>query len=103
MRDLLRRAVNAYLNVPVYAAFHEWLGREGALRDMWAKWRAGDRKGAAAAVPDGVVDELVVHGPPERCREHLQRYVENGVDTPVIGLLPLGVDPRQATRDLAPR
>ena len=29
--------------------------------------------------------------------------VENGVDTPVIGLLPLGVDPRQAARDLAPK
>jgi len=103
VRDMLRLAVNAYLNVPVYAAFHEWLGREGALHDMWAKWRAGDRKGAAASIPDAVVDELVVHGPPEQCREHIQRYVDSGVDTPVIGLLPLGVDPRQATRDLAPR
>jgi len=103
VRDVLRRAVNAYLNVPVYAAFHEWLGREGALHDMWAKWRAGDRKGAAAAVPDRVVDELVVHGSPEKCREHIQRYVDSGVDTPVIALLPFGVDPRQATRDLAPR
>ena len=27
----------------------------------------------------------------------------NGVDTPVIGLLPFGMDPRQAARDLAPR
>jgi hypothetical protein len=46
--------------------------------------------------PITVVDRLIVHGPPEQCREHLQRYVANGVTTPVIGLLPLGVDPRQA-------
>jgi hypothetical protein len=44
-----------------------------------------------------------VHGSPEQCREHIGRYVANGVTTPVIGLLPLGVDARQASRDLAPR
>jgi probable F420-dependent oxidoreductase len=103
VRNMARLAVNAYLNVPVYAAFHEWLGRDGALHGMWTKWREGDRKGAAAAIPDAVVDDLIVHGPPEKCREHIQRYVESGVDTPVIGLLPLGVDPRQASIDLAPR
>jgi probable F420-dependent oxidoreductase len=103
VRNMGRLAVNAYLNVPVYAAFHEWLGREGALGDMWQRWKDGGRKGAAAAIPDTVVDELIVHGPPEKCREHLARYVENGVTTPVIGLLPLGVDARQAARDLAPR
>ena len=26
--------------------------------------------------PDSLVDELVVHGPPEACREHVQRYFE---------------------------
>jgi probable F420-dependent oxidoreductase len=103
VRNMARLAVNAYLNVPVYAAFHEWLGRDGALHDMWRKWREGDRKGAAAAIPDAVVDELIVHGPPEKCREHIRRYVENGVDTPVLALLPLGVDPRSAARELAPR
>jgi probable F420-dependent oxidoreductase len=103
VRAMARLAVNAYLNVPVYAAFHEWLGRDGALHGMWRRWREGDRKGAAGAIPDAVIDELVVHGPPEACREHIARYVESGVDTPVIGLLPLGVDPRQASRDLAPR
>ena len=102
VRAMARFAVNTYQNVPVFAAFHEWLGREGVLQDMWSKWREGDRKGAAASIPDEVVDDLIVHGPPEKCREHIQRYVENGVDTPVIGLLPLGVDPRQAARDLAP-
>ena len=52
-------------------------------------------------MPDDVVDELIIHGPPEKCREHLQRYVDNGVTTPVIGLMPLGVDAQQAARDLA--
>jgi probable F420-dependent oxidoreductase len=103
VRGMARLAVNAYLNVPVYAAFHEWLGREELLGAMWQKWREGDRKGAAAAIPDSVVDELIVHGSPEQCREHIARYVANGVTTPVLALLPLGIDPHQAARDLAPR
>lgn len=102
-RGLGRMAVNAYLNVPVYTAFHQWLGRQQDMGETWKKWAAGDRKGAAAAIPDRVVDDLIVHGPPEACREHIARYVESGVDTPVIALLPLGIDPRQASRDLAPR
>jgi probable F420-dependent oxidoreductase len=101
VRGMARFAVSSYLNVPVYAAFHQWLGRE-ELSPMWSRWKQGDRKGATASIPDDVVDDLIVHGPPEKCREHIQRYVENGVDTPVIGLLPFGVDPRQAARDLAP-
>ncbi|MGH9245690.1 MAG: LLM class F420-dependent oxidoreductase [Acidimicrobiales bacterium] len=98
-----RFAIATYLNVPVYAAFHEWLGRGDRLGDMWRLWREGDRKGAAAAIPDSVVDELLVWGPPEACREHIQRYVDNGITTPALALLPFGYDLRQAVRDLARR
>jgi probable F420-dependent oxidoreductase len=101
-RGIARRAVAAYLNVPVYAAFHEWLGRGDRLAGMWERWRAGDRRAALDAVPDDVVDELVVWGTPEACRRHIERYRANGVDTPMIALLP-GCDPAQALRDLAPR
>lgn len=101
-RSVARASINAYLNVPVYAAFHEWLGRGELLGPMWEAWRSGDRKAALEAVPDEVVDEIIIHGPPEKCREHIQRYVDNGVHTPVIALLPSDVDPRQSCRDLAP-
>ncbi|HKY68141.1 MAG TPA: LLM class F420-dependent oxidoreductase [Acidimicrobiales bacterium] len=103
VRGMGRYAVAAYLNVPVYAAFHEWLGRGEVLADMWRLWKEGDRKAALAAIPDSVVDDLIVWGPPEKCREHVQRYVDNGVTTPALALLPFGYDVRQAVRDLAPR
>ena len=103
VRGMGRFAIAAYLNVPVYAAFHEWLGRGDRLGDMWRLWKEGDRKGALAAIPDEVVDELIVWGTPEECREHIQRYVDNGVSTPALALLPFGYDQRQAIRDLAPR
>src|SRR5690606_15924326 len=77
-----RYVIAAYLTVPVYAAFHEWLGRGDRLSEMWRLWREGDRKGALAAIPESVVDELVISGSPEACREGIERYVENGVTTP---------------------
>ena len=103
VRGMGRYAIAAYLNVPVYAAFHDWLGRGEQLSEMWRLWKEGDRKAALAAIPDSVVDELIVWGPPEKCREHVQRYVDNGVTTPALAVLPFGFDVRQAVRDLAPR
>jgi probable F420-dependent oxidoreductase len=102
-RGLGRMLISSYLTVPVYAAFHEWLGRGEALRGMHEAWAAGDRAGANAAIPDEVVDELVVHGPVEKCRERVAEYVAQGLDTPVIALLPTGDDPAEMVRKLAPR
>jgi probable F420-dependent oxidoreductase len=103
VRGMGRFAVAAYLNVEVYAKFHEWLGRGDDLKPMWDAWKAGDRKAATAAIPDHVVDELIIHGPPEYCRERVAEYVANGVTTPVLAVLPFGIDPVQAARDLAPQ
>lgn len=105
-RDTVHRfgrvAIAAYLNVPVYAKFHEWLGRGEILQPMWDRWAAGDRAGALEAIPDQVVDDLIIWGSPEQCREHIARYVASGVSTPVLALLPFGYDVTQAIRDLAP-
>lgn len=89
VRQAARFAIAAYLNVPVYAAFHQWLGRQDELGRMWDAWAAGDRKAALAAIPDSVVDALVVHGSPEVCRAKIQSYVDHGVTTTALALLPL--------------
>ena len=103
VREQARFAITTYLNVPVYAAFHQWLGRD-QLQPMWDAWAAGDRKAALAAIPDSVVDELIIHGSPEACREHIGRYVEAGVTTPALSVMGFaGVEPLEAMRQLAPR
>jgi len=106
--DAVRRgakfAIAAYLNVPVYAEFHRWLGRGDVLAPMWEAWKAGDRKAAVEVIPDSLVDELVVHGTPAACREKIQRYFDNGVTTSSLAIMPL--DPAlnhwEAVRSLAP-
>src|SRR5574341_337402 len=107
--QLLRRHIAAYLNVPVYRAYHEWLGRAPALQPMWDAWAAGDRKGAVAAIPAAVVDELIVRGPLPAIRARVQRYLDLGVDTVFLQLQASDPDPARrraltldAIRALAP-
>ncbi len=98
-----RRLLAAYLTVPAYAAFQAWLGRGHLLQPMLESWAAGDRRGALAAIPDQVVDDLVVHGPAEACRERVAEYRESGLDTPVIAIVPApGTDIPGIIRQLAP-
>lgn len=93
-RAIGRWMIAAYMTVPVYKAFHEWLGRGEALRAMNEAWAAGDRKKALEVIPDEVVDDLVVHGSPERCRARVREYVDGGLTTPVLAIVPGGACPR---------
>ncbi len=99
-----RFAIAAYMNVPVYAEYQKWLGRGPLLQGMWDAWQAGDRKAALAAIPDEVIDQLVVHGSPEHCRATIQRYFDNGVTTSSLAILGLDPDLRfwDSVRSLAP-
>jgi probable F420-dependent oxidoreductase len=104
VRAAARFSIAAYLNVPVYAAFHTWLGRAPLLQPMWDAWQAGDRKAALAAIPDEVVDDLIVHGSPAACRARIDEYLANGVTTTSLTVLPFdpALDRWQAIRDLSP-
>jgi probable F420-dependent oxidoreductase len=102
-RFIGKRMIAAYLTVPVYAAFHQWLGRAEIIEPMLAAWNSGDRKGAVAAIPNELVDELVIHGPLEHCRERVAEYHATGLDTPVIAITPTpGLDLPAAISKLAP-
>ena len=105
VREAGKFVLAAYMNVPVYAAFQQWLGRGDVMRPMWDAWQAGDRKGALAAIPDSLVDELIVHGSPADCRARIQSYFDNGVTTTTLAILPLDPDLSHwdAVKALAPR
>lgn len=104
VRAAAKFAAAAYLTVPVYAEFHRWMGRTDQLQGMWDAWAAGDRKAAVAAIPDEVIDELIVHGSPEHCRARIQQYFDNGVTTSSLAVLPLDPDVTfwDAVRALSP-
>jgi probable F420-dependent oxidoreductase len=104
VRAAARFAIAAYLNVPVYADFHAWLGRGDLLKGMWDNWKAGDRKAALAAIPDEVVDALIIHGSPEYCRDRIRQYFDNGVTTSTLAIMPFDPELKHwdAVRSLSP-
>ena len=102
-RFIGRRMISSYLTVNAYAEFHRWLGRGERLQPMWDAWAAGERKLANECIPDDVVDELIIHGSFEACREHVARYVEAGVELPTIAVIPIGPALLDVVEGLAPR
>jgi len=103
VRAIGRRVVAAYLTVPAYAAFQEWLGRGEALRDMNAAWNAGDRARALELVPDALLDELIVHGSPAECARGVEEYAAAGVTTTAPMINAQGEQLREVLRALAPK
>lgn len=108
-RMLGRVLLSAYLTTPYYYAFHEWLGRGGALQPVRDAWQAGERPAAMAAMPEDVIDEILVYGDRKQIIDKIEAYRRNGVDTPVIAVIPTSQDPAEqatqavaAMRDLAP-
>lgn len=98
----VRRYVTAYLNVSVYRAYQEWLGRGAELAPMWQAWERGDRRAAVAAVPERVMDRLILRGSMAEIRAHVQRYLDAGIETAFLQVSTLESDPgrrRQALLD----
>jgi probable F420-dependent oxidoreductase len=85
-REMARRQITAYLNVPVYAEFHRWLGRGDMLQPMWDAWRAGDRKQALKEVPEQLIDELFLIGGADRIAAGVQAYRDAGITTPMLSV-----------------
>jgi probable F420-dependent oxidoreductase len=96
---VVRRHIAGYLNVPVYRAFQQWLGRSDALGPMWSAWEAGDRRGAVAAIPERVIEDLMPRGPLPHLKARLQRYLDRGIDTAFLSLMTTEADPPKK-RDL---
>jgi len=93
----------AYISVPVYRAFHEWMGRGDLLAGFYERWEAGDRKGALLEIPESVVDDLVINGSWDECRAGVQAYFDAGLDTAALSLLPSpDLDPVEAVAQLSP-
>ena len=61
-------------------------GFEEPAKEIQELWLNGKREEAAARVPDEMVTEFQVLGPPELVRERLQRYKDSGVTTLKLGL-----------------
>ena len=66
-------------------------GYEDAAKRIQDLFLAGKKDEAAAAVPDALVDEVALCGPPERLREQLAEWTSSGVTTIMVSGDPTAV------------
>jgi coenzyme F420-dependent oxidoreductase len=90
---------------PFYRAAIADAGWESVTATIRERWNDGDRGGAAEAIPDALLDDLVAAGTPETVREQLRRFEAiDGVDGVQVGFFgPMDEAERRATMSvLAP-
>ena len=102
-RRAARRLIGPYLAAGPYARFHEWLGRGDEIAKIRAGFAAGDRDAVEAAIPDALVDSIVVHGEPDACRAGLQAFLDAGVTTLCIDVVGSDSERLEAQQAVIPR
>ena len=100
VRRWARREVMSYVTVPAYRKAFGVQGWSDVTDAAMALWDGGDRKGAAASLPDGFLDSLVLAGPAEDVRARFEAYRAAGVDEPVAFLVSGQSDPAAVQAEL---
>jgi probable F420-dependent oxidoreductase len=91
-----RRLLTGYAIVPYYARHFERQGFGGEVAAINARWREGDRAGAANQVSEAMLRELVLLGGPDDWLEKLDQYRQAGLSTPIVNIS--SPDARQTKR-----
>jgi probable F420-dependent oxidoreductase len=95
VRDNLRRELTAYLTVPQYNKFFQWIGYENEARSTIEAWSAGDRKRALSLVPDRMMESIFVYGTPERITNRLRAYERAGITTTALQFTSYAATPEE--------
>jgi probable F420-dependent oxidoreductase len=92
-RDALRPAVGLYAGFfPRYNRLLAEAGFGDAVREIKQAFDRGGRDGAAAKVPDELIDAVALAGTPETCREHIDAYRRAGLALPIVSPRASGPD-----------
>lgn len=83
-RNVVKRELALYIggmgarNKNFYNSYARQLGYEEAAIKIQDLFLSGNKQEAVTAVPDNLVDDVSLVGPPSRVRDHLQRWKEAG-------------------------
>jgi len=106
-RSMIKPTVSFYIGgmgVYYHAMFCRY-GYEENANLVKKLYDEGDRKKAAAAVSDDLIDRIAICGPPDYCRDKLAEWAEAGVGSALVNL-PTGAPfemTEQMLRAIAPR
>jgi probable F420-dependent oxidoreductase len=98
VRESLRRELTAYLTVPQYNKFFQWIGFGKEAGAAFKAWVAGDRKKALSLVPDRMVESIYVFGTIEQVMQRLRDYEKAGVTSTALQFASFASDPEEKRR-----
>jgi probable F420-dependent oxidoreductase len=100
VRRWARREVMSYVTVPAYRKAFGVQGWTDVTTRAMELWDGGDRKGAAASLPEELLDTLVLAGDEADVRRRFEAFREAGVDEPVAFLVSGQTDPDAVRAEL---
>lgn len=100
VRRWARREVMSYVTVPAYRTAFGVQGWTEVTARAMELWDGGERKGAAASLPDEFLDSLVLAGRAADVRARFEAYRAAGVDEPVAFLVSGQSDPAAVRQEL---
>lgn len=99
-RRWARREVMSYVTVPAYRRAFGVQGWDDVTTKAMELWDGGDRRGAAASLPDEFLDTLVVAGDAADVKRRFEAFRAAGVDEPVAFLVSGQSDPAAVQAEL---
>jgi len=97
-RSAARYNLAFFAQLPNYRRQWRRAGFKTAMDACQQIWQSGNRREAAAQIPDELIDAVCVFGTPGRCRGQLQAFRDAGVDVPLLAVSPVNEDRLVATR-----
>ncbi|ODU07040.1 MAG: hypothetical protein ABS81_02835 [Pseudonocardia sp. SCN 72-86] len=83
-RSAAQREVMAKVVVPAYRRGFEAQGWGDACEAALALWEAGDRRAAAASLPDAMTESIVLFGSAKDIRDRFAEFRATDLDEPVV-------------------
>ena len=87
-----------FASLPNYRLQWRRCGFETEMDAAEHAWKKGDRRAAANCISPAMVEQVCVFGPPQQCREQLERFRQAGAAMPVLAVSPVNEQRLDATR-----
>lgn len=97
-RSAARYNLAFFARLPNYRRQWRRAGYGAAMDAVTRAWESGQRRDAAAHIPDELVEEVCVFGTQARARGQLAAFRAAGVDLPVLAVSPVNGERLAATR-----
>jgi len=97
-RSAARYNLAFFSQLPNYRRQWRRAGYGTAMDALQTLWADGNRRAAAAQIPDELIDEVCVFGNVDDCRQQLAAFRAAGADVPVLAVSPVNEDRLEATR-----